>query len=69
MRMRISMICNYLNDGLAQDCSKSSALAMEFVQSYTEPSKCPYFHGGVVTPTSQLYCMLLPRLWPCLTAA
>ena len=54
MRMRMSVKCNHLNDGLAQDCSNSSALAMELLQSCTEPSKCPYFHGGVVTPTSQL---------------
>ena len=29
-------------DGLVQDCSKSSALAMELLQSCTKPSICDY---------------------------
>ena len=29
----------YQIDGLVQDCSNSSALAMELLQSYTKPSK------------------------------
>ena len=31
--------CVYV-DGLVQDCSNSSALAMELLQSYTKPSIC-----------------------------
>ena len=32
-------LCDYF-DGSAQDCSNSSALAMELLQSCTEPSIC-----------------------------
>ena len=31
----------YQIDGLVQDCSNSSALAIELLQSCTKPSKCP----------------------------
>ena len=35
----ILLIYNF--DGLVQDCSNSSALAMELLQSYTKPLICP----------------------------
>ena len=33
-------LCEYQIDGLVQNCSNSSALAMELLQSCTKPSKC-----------------------------
>ena len=36
-------------DGLVQDCSDSSVLAMELLQSCTEPSICPSTHIGLMT--------------------
>ena len=36
-------------DGLLQDCSNSSALAMELLQSCTKPSKRPMFYQESTT--------------------
>ena len=33
-------------NGLVQDCSNSSALAMELLQSWTKPSICPYMSAS-----------------------
>ena len=38
--LTISHVCNDNFDGLMQDCSNSSALAMELLQSCTKASKC-----------------------------
>ena len=34
-------------DGLVQDCSNSSAFEMEWLQSYTKPSRGSYLHSGI----------------------
>ena len=38
----VAVVCHSYVDGLVQDCSISSALAMEILQSCTKPSTCRY---------------------------
>ena len=45
-------------DGLMQDCSNSSALAMELLLFCTKPSTCYYHHAGIMRQKH------FPRYWP-----
>ena len=48
--------CDFYFDGLVQDCSNSSALAMELLQSCTKPSICFCFCIWVLTKTYSWLC-------------
>ena len=65
----IKLLSEHINilDSLVQNCSNSSALAMEFLQSFTKPSICwsygdahheIYFSGVVLQSRSQPPCWL-----------
>ena len=43
MMLLFEILTQYIDD-LVQDCSNSSALAMELLQSYTKPSICYHQH-------------------------
>ena len=45
--MYVSLVSLQYIDGLAQDCSNSSGLAMELLQSCTKPSICLYSYCSV----------------------
>ena len=48
--------CDFYFDGLVQDCSNSSALAVELLQSCTKPSNCFCFCIWVLIKTSSWLC-------------
>ena len=52
-------------DGLVQDCSISSALALEILQSYTQPSTClspNQFSSGKINTTDMFPCVAIDTL-------